>query len=58
MDLTEQIAKAVGLKNGSIDLTHNSKMDKDSDKDVFYVCGLFMTKTIAPDVITQFILNY
>ena len=58
MDLTEQIAKAVGLKNGSIDLMHNSKMDKDSEKDVFYVCGLFMTKTIAPDVITQFILNY
>jgi hypothetical protein len=33
-------------------------LDKDTDKDVFYVCGLFISKAVTPDVITQFILNF
>jgi hypothetical protein len=58
MDLTEQIAKSTGVKTGSIDLIHNSKLEKDQDRDVFYVCGLFMTKSVLPEDITKFILNY
>jgi len=54
MDLTEQIAS--GKKQGFIELMHNAKLE--SDKDVFYVCGLFMTKTIQPEQISSFVLNY
>ena len=55
MNLTEQICSMRNQKQFSIELIHNSKQDQD---DIFYVCGLFMTKTIQPELITSFVIKY
>jgi hypothetical protein len=37
-------------------LIHNSKLD--AEKDVFYVCGLFMTKTFSLEVISSYVMSF
>jgi hypothetical protein len=35
---------------------HNSKLE--NEKDIFYVYALYMTKSISPEMISSFVMNY